>query len=242
MGTKGDIEIMTDVVDATFSEKVIERSKVIPVIVDLWAPWCEPCKALGPILEKCVNATAGKVELVKVNIDENPEIAQSFQVQSIPAVFGIKDGEVVNGFVGAKGEGEVTTFVESLLPSQQDEIIEQLLDAGTLEALEEILQAIPDHPEAVIKLAKLYLENGRNDDALELLKRIPESAETRHVAAQARTGSFPEEEIFEKLDELLLLVKGDEKAREEFVDLLDVLGPDNPAVKPYRQKLSREIY
>ena len=233
---------MTDVVDATFTEEVIERSKVIPVIVDLWAPWCEPCKALGPILEKCVKATAGKVELVKVNIDENPQIAQSFQVQSIPAVFGIKDGEVANGFVGAKGEGEVTTFVESLLPDQQDEIVNQLLEEGTQEALEEILHAIPDHAEAVIKLAKLYVENDRSDDALELLKRIPESSETRHVAAQARTGRLPEKEIFEKLEQLLLLVKNDEKAREEFVDLLDVLGPENAKVKIYRQKLSREIY
>ncbi len=128
------------VTDETFNNDVILRSKAVPVIVDLWAPWCEPCKALGPILEKCVNATAGKVELVKVNIDENPQIAQSFQVQSIPAVFGIKDGEVVDAFMGAKGEGEVAAFVEGLLPNEQDEIVTQLLEEGTEAALEELRQ------------------------------------------------------------------------------------------------------
>ena len=233
---------MKDVTDASFAIDVLERSKKVPIVVDLWAPWCEPCKALAPILEKCVNSTTGKVELVKVNIDENPQVAQSFQVQSIPAVFAIKDGEVVNSFIGAKGEGEVAEFVQSLLPDEQDEIIDKLLEEGTETALEEILQVIPDHPEAVTKLAKLYVENGRTDEALELLKRVPESSESRHVAAQARTGKLPEDEIFDRLDQLLELVKKDEKAREEFVDLLDVLGPEHSEVKNYRQKLSREIY
>ena len=233
---------MKDATEASFAVDVLERSKQVPIVVDLWAPWCEPCKALAPILEKCVNATTGKVELVKVNIDENPQVAQSFQVQSIPAVFGIKDGEVVNGFLGAKGEAEVAEFIQSLLPDEQDEIVVGLLDEGTEAALEEILQAIPDHPEAVTKLAKLYVENGRSDEALEILKRVPESSETRHVAAQARTGTLPEDEILNRLDQLLGLVKGDEMAREEFVDLLDVLGPEHSEVKNYRQKLSREIY
>ena len=233
---------MKPVTDETFNNDVMLRSKAVPVIVDLWAPWCEPCKALGPILEKCVNATAGKVELVKVNIDENPQVAQSFQVQSIPAVFGIKDGEVVDGFVGAKGEGEVAAFVEGLLPSPQDEILTNLLEEGSEQSLEEILQAIPDHAEAVTRLAKIYVESGRSDEALELLKRVPESPETRHIAAQARTGDRPQTEILERLEELLKIVKSDEAAREEFVDLLDVLGPENSETKTYRQKLSREIY
>ena len=233
---------MKPVTDETFNNDVIIRSETVPVIVDLWAPWCEPCKALGPILEKCVKATAGKVELVKVNIDENPQVAQSFQVQSIPAVFGIKNGEVVDGFVGAKGEGEVAAFVEGLLPSEQDEIVKQLLEEGTLESLEEILQAIPDHPEAITKLAKIYNREGKGEEALELLTRIPESAETRHIAAQIRTGEISQTEILNRLDELLVSVKGDDKAREEFVDLLDVLGPDSDQAKTYRQKLSREIY
>ena len=104
------------------------------------------------------------------------------------------------------------------------------------------MQAIPDHVEAVTRLAKIYVENGRSDEALELLKRVPESPETRHIAAQPRTCDRPQTEILERLDELLKIVKSDEAARKEFVDLLDVLGPENSETKTYRQKLSREIY
>ena len=233
---------MKDVTDETFAVDVMERSKTVPVVVDLWAPWCQPCKALGPILEKVIGATEGKVELVKVNIDENPQIAQSFQIQSIPAVFGINNGEVDDAFVGAKGEAEVAAFIEGLLPSPQDEILTNLLEEGSEQSLEEILEAFPDHEEAVTRLAKIYVESGRSEEALALLKRIPESPEIRHIAAQARTGDRSQAEILERLDALLKIVKSDESAREEFVDLLDVLGPENSETKTYRQKLSREIY
>ena len=233
---------MKDVTDGTFAVEVMDRSKEVPVVVDLWAPWCQPCKALGPILEKVVNSTEGKIDLVKINIDENPQVAQSFQVQSIPAVFGIKDGEVVDAFMGAKGEAEVTEFIEGLLPTGQEEILDELLEDASEASLEEVLQAYPDHVEAVTKLAKIYVESNRSEEALDLLKKIPESAETRHIAAQARTGDISDSEVLNRLDELLLVVKGDDSAREEFVDLLDVLGPDNAEVANYRKKLSREIY
>ena len=233
---------MKDVTDGTFAVEVMDRSKEVPVVVDLWAPWCQPCKALGPILEKVVNSTEGKIDLVKINIDENPQVAQSFQVQSIPAVFGIKDGEVVDAFMGARGEAEVTEFIEGLLPTGQEEILDELLEDASEASLEEVLQAYPDHVEAVTKLAKIYVESNRSEEALDLLKKIPESTETRHIAAQARTGDISDSEVLKRLDELLLVVKGDDSAREEFVDLLDVLGPDNAEVVNYRKKLSREIY
>ncbi len=233
---------MKDVTDGTFAVEVMDRSKEVPVVVDLWAPWCQPCKALGPILEKVVNSTEGKIDLVKINIDENPQVAQSFQVQSIPAVFAIKDGEVVDAFMGAKGEAEVTEFIEGLLPTGQEGILDELLEDASEASLEEVLQAYPDHVEAVTKLAKIYVESNRSEEALGLLKKIPESAETRHIAAQARTGDISDFEVLKRLDELLLVVKGDDSAREEFVDLLDVLGPDNTEVANYRKKLSREIY
>src|SRR5690242_21056201 len=98
---------MADITDATFEQDVLERSKEVPVVVDLWAPWCGPCKQLGPILEKLVAGTGGKVDLVKVNTDENPQVSQAFQVQSIPAVYAIKDGAIVDHFIGAKGEAAV---------------------------------------------------------------------------------------------------------------------------------------
>lgn len=106
---------MADVTDATFATDVVERSKTVPVVVDLWAPWCGPCTSLGPILEKVIGETQGLVELAKVNVDENPEVSAAFQVQSIPAVYAMKDGQVIDGFMGAQGEPEVVEFVQRVL-------------------------------------------------------------------------------------------------------------------------------
>ena len=108
-----------DVTDATFETEVVEPVETVPVVVDLWAPWCGPCSTLGPIIEKVVDATDGQVALVKVNVDENPAISQAFRVQSIPAVYAMRDGQVVDGFVGAYPEHEVQRFVDCLLPTEE---------------------------------------------------------------------------------------------------------------------------
>lgn len=233
---------MVDVTDATFNTDVIERSATVPVVVDLWAPWCGPCKTLGPIIEKVIAATAGKVELVKVNVDENPQVSQAFQVQGIPAVYAIKDGQVVDHFVGAQGEAEVTAFVQRLLPTEEEDAVEALLAAGDEASLIKVLQDQPDHPEAVTKLAALLIEQDQADTALELLGRIPESPETRHLAALARNGAPEQNEIVTKLDDLLTKVKTDDEARQEFVDLLELLGPENELTGEYRRKLSSALY
>src|SRR5436190_11938446 len=104
---------MSDVTDATFEQDVLERSKQVPVVVDLWAPWCGPCRTLGPIIEKVVDATDGKVALVKINVDDNPGASQAFQVQGIPAVYALRDGKVVDGFIGAQPEPMVQKFIDS---------------------------------------------------------------------------------------------------------------------------------
>ena len=233
---------MPDVTDSTFSEEVIERSKVLPVIVDLWAPWCEPCKSLTPIIETVINRTDGKVELAKINIDENPQVRETFQVQSIPAVYAFRDGAIVDGFMGAQGEDQVTDFVNKLLPSEQEKIIETLLEDGSEESLEEILTAVPDHEDAVIALASLYVETDRSEEALSLLQRIPESPRTRQLTAIARTGDVKLDEILERLEVLLEDVKDDEVARQEFVDLLDVLGPESVEAGSYRRKLASKLF
>src|SRR5580658_1772888 len=127
-----------DVTDATFQDEVILRSATVPVVVDLWAPWCGPCTTLGPMLENAVAATGGAVALAKVNIDENPRIAQSFGVQSIPAVFAIRDGKVVDQFIGAVPEAQVTAFVQKQAPppSEADTLVAAGDEASLRRALE----------------------------------------------------------------------------------------------------------
>tara|TARA_Y100001970_G_scaffold33139_2_gene41142 strand:- start:8745 stop:9446 length:702 start_codon:yes stop_codon:yes gene_type:complete len=233
---------MKSVTDETFNNDVIIRSETIPVIVDLWAPWCEPCKSLTPILEKVVAKTNGDVELVAVNIDENPQIRETFQVQSIPAVYAFKDGAVVNGFMGAQAEDAVQEFVDSILPTEQDTIIDNLLAEGSEESLSEILLAVPDHVEAVTALATIFVDSGRADEALVLLKRIPESSETRRIEALARIGDIAPGEILEKLESLLEHVSENDEARKEFVDLLDVLGSESEQANIFRRKLASKLF
>jgi putative thioredoxin len=234
---------MADVTDATFEQDVIERSKQVPVVIDLWAEWCGPCKTLGPILEKVIAETGGKVELAKVDVDANPQVSRAFQVQSIPAVFALRDGKVVDGFVGAQPEAQVQKFVQALLPTEEETEVQQLLNAGDAESLRKVLDLEPDNAEAVVALAELLARDGKNDEALQLLARIPENAESRRVAALARLGDTgPADDVEGRLHALLDSVKADEEARQEFVDLLEVLGPDDARTAQWRKRLTQALY
>jgi len=235
--------LMTDVTDATFQTAVLDRSKDVAVVVDLWAPWCGPCTQLGPILEKVIDAADG-VELVKVNVDENPQISQAFQVQSIPAVYALKDGAVVDNFIGAQGEAAVQAFVDGLAPSETETALDALLAAGDEASLTEALTLVPDDERVVVALADLWVTDGRTEEALELLTRVPESPDTRRVAARARTGEavVDGDEVSGRLDGLLDRVKDDDEARQEYVDLLELLGPDDPRTAPYRKALAQRLF
>jgi putative thioredoxin len=234
---------MADVTDATFEQDVIERSKQVAVVVDLWAPWCGPCKTLGPIIEKVIDATGGKVELAKVNVDENPQVSQAFQVQSIPAVYALKDGKVVDGFIGAQPEQAVQKFVDSLLPTEEETEVDRLLRAGDAESLRRVLDLEPANEPAIVRLGELLVGEGRTEDALQLLARIPETVETRRVAAMARLGDHaPADGVDARFEALLPRVKADEDARQEFVDLLEVLGTDDPRTATWRKKLTQALF
>ena len=232
-----------DVTDATFQAEVIDRSRQVPVVVDLWAEWCEPCKSLGPILEKVVGETDGRVVLAKVDIDKNPGAAQAFQVQSIPAVFGMVDGQVAASFVGAQGEDAVRAFVEGLLPAGEVSEVERLVALGDEASLISALQLDNDNVAAVTALALLLVERASDGDreaALDLLERIPESPETRRVAAMARIE--PVEDIEASLADLLGTVKEDDDSRKRFVDLLELLGPDDPRTADWRRRLTSALF
>ena len=234
---------MADVTDATFATQVVERSNTVAVVVDLWAPWCGPCKTLGPILERAVAAADGKVELAKVNVDENPQTAQAFQVQGIPAVYAMRGGKVVDGFVGAQGEAAVAEFVRRLLPTEQENEVEALVAAGDEASLRRALELDADHEGAVVGLADLLVAQERREEALELLERIPETAEVRRVAALARTGARAgDRDVETRLENLLGRVKADPAARQEFVDLLEIMGADDPRTPVYRRRLTDQIY
>ena len=240
----------TDVTDASFETDVLERSTSATVVVDLWAEWCGPCKVLGPTLEKVVGETPG-VELVKIDVDSNPRSAATFQVQSIPAVYAIRDRKVVDSFIGALPEPAVRQWIAGLNPPPSE--VDRMIAAGDEPSLRKALDLEPGNEKAILGLASLLIAGGsagegEREEALSLLARLPESAETRRLAAQARLGSeavpgSPEDnEIEAKLDALLERVRDDDSARQEFVDLLEVLGPEDPRTATYRKALTARLF
>ena len=231
-----------DVTDATFEQDVLVRSEQVPVVVDLWADWCGPCKTLGPILEKVIGATDGKVVLAKVDVDANPRVAATFRVQSIPAVFALRDRQIVDHFVGARPEREVQEFVERLAPSASP--ADKLAALGSEDGYRAALDLEPDHEAAVLGLAELLAGRGESDEALALLARIPETAEVRRVAALARgAGSALEQgDVEAELDSLLERVKDDEAARQRYLDLLEVMGAEDPRTGKYRRALTSRLF
>jgi putative thioredoxin len=236
-----------DVTDETFQEEVLTRSATVPVVVDLWAPWCGPCKTLGPMLEKAVADTGGAVALAKVNVDDNPRIAQSFAVQSIPAVFAISNGQVVDQFIGALPEAQVTAFIAGLSPAPSE--ADNLVSVGDEASLRRALELEPDHAGAIEALARLLIDRGDSQEALAILGRIPETDATRLLAADARlleagvdVSDTGRDEIAAKLDGLLDRVRDNDAARQEYVDLLEALGPSDPRTNEYRRALATRLF
>ncbi len=236
-----------DVTDETFQADVLARSATVPVVVDLWAEWCAPCKTLGPILEKAVADTGGAVELAKVDVDQNPRIAQTFAVQSIPAVFAISNGQVVDQFIGALPEAQVAAFVQRLAPVPSE--ADTLAAVGDEASLRRALELEPDHAGATEALARILVDRGDAAEALALLQRLPETESGRALAAEARlleagvdVSGSGREEIEGKLNELLERVRDDDAARQEFVDLLETLGAEDPRTNEYRRALAARLF
>ena len=182
--------------------------------------------------------------LTKVNIDENPGIAQSFQVQSIPLVIALKDGQPVDGFLGAYPEHEVRAFVERLLPTEEESEVAGLVEAGDEVSLRRALELDPDNEAAVVGLAELLVERGEHEEALQVLTRIPENAEVRRVAAMARLGDDAPARGRLRRQAVGAARPGEGRrdARQEFVDLLELMGPDDPRTAQYRRQLTSRLF
>lgn len=247
---------------ATFAADVLEASREVPVIVDFWAPWCGPCKQLGPMLEKAVTEADGAVRMVKVNIDENPEIAQQLRIQSIPTVFAFKDGQPVDGFMGALPESQVKAFVSGLTggghdhggPGHAEEVLAMAAEAfaagdiGTAaQAFGHVLQDDPGNPKAVAGLATCYLKSGDIERAKTTLQLVrPDGAADEAIRAveaelklQESAGHAPRGEI-EVLKAKLTADANDHQARFDLALALDSGGDREGALTELLEIVRRD--
>jgi putative thioredoxin len=232
-----------DVTDATFAAAVIERSATVPVVVDLWATWCEPCKTLGPLLEKVIAETNGAVELAKVDIDANPRVAQAFNVQSIPAVFALHKGQVVDSFVGAVPERVVREFIERLAPGQS--AVDQLAAQGDETSLREALALDGTNVDVAAALGEILVNTERIDEAIALLTPLSHQLAAKTVLARAnlaKSGVRLDGDVDLTLEHLLTRAKDDEAARGNLLEVLDALGPEDPRYVTFRRRLANAIY
>lgn len=240
----------------TFVADVIEASREVPVLVDFWAPWCGPCRQLTPILEKVVRESKGAVKLVKVNIDENQGIAQQLRIQSIPAVFAFRNGQPVDGFMGALPESQVREFIKRLAsgsgPSPVDELIaiaEEATQAGDLgtaaQAYGQILQEEPQNPVALAGLARAYLASGDKDRAKQTLALVPPEHQANEAVAAVQAQLKLSDMASTAGDAVALLAKieadpNDHQARLDLANALVAQGKTEAAVAELLESIRRD--
>jgi putative thioredoxin len=223
-----------DVNEETFMDDVIEASKSSPIVVDFWAPWCGPCKTLGPALEAEVKATNGKIKMVKIDIDQNQNLASQMRIQSIPAVFAFVDGQPIDGFMGAKAPSELKSFIDKLLEKVTDDdgdlseaiaVANEMLNAeefnDAAETFEAILGEDPENAPAFVGLFNAKMGAKKVNDAKTMLEEIPDALKNKSeiLALQARIDLSNQAEGVGEVNDLRSTLTNDENNHQARFDL-----------------------
>jgi putative thioredoxin len=243
-----------DVNEQDFEREVIERSRTTPVVVDFWAEWCGPCRALSPILEKEATAREGQVVLAKIDTDANPSISRAFGIQGIPAVKAFKDGRIVDEFVGVQPPANVARFFDGLVPSEADGLVSE----GDEESLRRALALEPGRADAAVPLAGLLHRRGDTEGALALLDNVAGSFTADGLASRIRleqADAVDVDEAFRALDDgdteraldllIAALASADghkDDVRRVVVGILDELGVEHPLARDARRRLAAALY
>jgi putative thioredoxin len=251
--------VAIDVTTENFERDVVERSRDVPVVVDFWAAWCGPCRALTPALERAAEQRQGKVELAKVDVDANQELSARYRVQGIPAVKAFRDGEVADEFVGAVPQAEVERFFDRLVPSEADALAAE----SDEQSLRRALEIDPRHAGAAAALARILLERGDAQAALDVLQNVVGDFVAEGLAARATlllsgaADDLPEvregldalaagdyERGLEKLAAALTIAQDETRdlIRPVMVGVFTELGPDHSLAREYRRKLAAALY
>ena len=236
-----------------FQRDIVDASATTPVVVDFWAPWCGPCRTLGPILEKLEREYAGRFKLVKVNSDENQELAAAFNVRSIPYVVAFRGGKPAAQFVGALPEGQVRAFIEKLMPSAHEtnlELASSLVEQGQVDEADRLLDAIPpnidwDARVEALRAAIGFARGGGDEAALQAkLAADPRDLETRLALARLHAGRRRYREAMEALVEIVRTDKNwrDGEARTQLLHLFTLAAGEPDLVSEYRRKLATALY
>ncbi len=259
-GGEPPADVVKDSDTARFTEDVIEASMTTPVIVDFWAPWCGPCKQLGPVLEKAVQAARGAVRLVKVNVDENQDLAAQLRIQSIPAVYAFFQGQPVDGFVGAQSESQIKSFVEhlarqsgaSLGPSPVDQALEQgeaALDQGQPAAASalfgQVLQHEPENARALAGMMRCHLAAGDAAAARQMFDSLPADKTAQAAFASVKAAlelaeQRPETGAIPELEARLAAEPDDHQARFDLAVALHAAGQREAAVDALLELMRRD--
>ena len=244
-----------DVDEAQFEQRVVERSREVPVVVDFWAAWCGPCRALTPALEQAARAREGEVDLAKVDVDRNQGLAASFQVQGIPAVKAFRDGRLADEFTGALPPAEVERFFDRLVPSEAD----RLAASGDEAELRRALELDPRQQLAGQALGRLLLRRGEPQEALEVLEPFAHDFAAAGLAARARLSMNGHEveqafsawdegdhaSALEQLQQAFAAATDSEErdlVRQAMVAIFVELGADHELAREHRRRLASALY